>query len=144
MRALVFLSALGVASAAIAQAPPQRIGEEATEIEEVTVTARKVNLNLTVGGDVDPTTMVTSAPVGMFCGGGQYRFQRWGTFDQCWINVKPDREVLLIASREGRHRVDWTVNWTGCEPFGDGAGCRLFPTGDAVIAAEFHRLGKGG
>jgi hypothetical protein len=133
--------ALGATAAAQTPgpAPVMKPGEAATEVEAITVTARKYNLNVTVGGDVDTSTMVTSAPVGVYCGGGQYRFERWGSFDQCWLLTSGRQEVLLVASREGRYGAEWTVSWTGCEPFAEGKGCRLTVTGDAVVSAVFTR-----
>lgn len=145
IRSLFALALLLLAGGAVALPPSQPVskpGEAVTEVEELTVTARKYNLNVTIGGDVDRQTMVTSAPVGVYCGGGQYRYERWGTFDQCWLLVAGRREVLLTASREGRHGVDWTVSWSGCEVYAGGAACRLTLRDDAAVSAVFS--GRGG
>jgi hypothetical protein len=57
--------------------------------------------------------------------------------------VKPGREVLLAAMREGRHGEDWTVQWVGCEPVAGGAACRLTLSDDMAVAAVFTARSPG-
>ena len=97
-----------------------------------------IKLSVTVGGDVEARTFVSSAPAGMDCGGAAYRYAT-NKVHQCWLWVRRNREVMLAATAEGLYGKDWTVAWSGCEPVANGAACRLTPRLDSNIAAVFTR-----
>lgn len=110
-----------------------------TEVDSLTVTASaEVRVSLVAGGDIDDQTYVISAPVGLACGGFQYRHSKDPT-RQCWVWVRRNKPTMLAAQAPGRYGVDWTVEWAGCNPVG-GAACEVVPGDDVSVAAVFKRL----
>jgi len=125
---------LGTGSASAAQAP--------TDVDGITVyAATDVRLTLAIGGEITPGQVVTSAPVGMNCGGAEYRYSTREN-RQCWLWVRRNQPVILTAQGEGAYGRDWTVVWSGCEPVAGGPACLLTPKQEAVVAAVFSRGGQ--
>lgn len=125
--AAVFL--VGAASQAAAE----------TEIEGVTVIATAdVRLTVAIGGQIGPDQVVTSAPVGLRCGGAEYQYITREN-RQCWLRVRRNSPVLLTAQGRGAFGRDWTVTWSGCQPVAGGAACELRPGDEAVVAAVFSQ-----
>lgn len=140
VRAFTALSAgfatLLLSGAALAQSAPPR----PTDVDAVTVLASPdVRLTVAVGGDMAAETFVTSAPVGLNCGGASSRYDHKANH-QCWLWVRRNRPVMLTAQASGRFGADWSVQWVGCEPVANGAACQLSPKEEAQVAAVFTRL----
>lgn len=113
-----------------------------TDLPPVTITASaEVRLSVAAGGDLDDDTFVTSAPVGVACGGWMYRHSQ-NPDRQCWLWVRRNKPVMLSAQAPGRFGVDWTVEWAGCTPVAGGGACELTPGDDAQVAAVFRRTSK--
>jgi len=113
-----------------------------TDVDAVVVTAAaEVRLSVAAGGDMDDATFVTSAPVGLGCGGWLYRHSK-DPSRQCWLWVRRNKPVMLTAQAPGRFGSDWTVEWAGCTPVAGGAACELSPGEDAQVAAVFKRTGQ--
>lgn len=126
---------LAGAGGAVAQ-----VSGKSDEVSAVEVSASlEVKVSVAVGGDIGPRTFVSSAPLGIDCGGSAYRFTS-EELRQCWLWVRRKRETLLTAQAEGRFGTDWTVQWTGCEPIANGAACRLTPKIETNVAAVFVRM----
>lgn len=110
-----------------------------TEVEGVTVVAdTEIRLTVAVGGDIGESTFVASAPAGLTCGGAQYQYMTREN-RQCWLRVRRKTDVILTAQASGRYGVDWTVEWVGCEPVGNGSACRIKPLEEVQVAALFTR-----
>ncbi len=110
-----------------------------TEVDSVTVFApTDVRLTLAVGGQMAPDQYVTSAPVGLRCGGAEYQYDT-SENRQCWLWVRRNQPVMLTAQGRGAYGQDWTVTWSGCEPVAGGPACLLTPKQEAVVAAVFTR-----
>jgi hypothetical protein len=115
-------------------------GAPATDVREVTVTALRTDrlLSFVISGEVDDKTYVSSAPIGINCGGPAFRYQP-NPVRQCWVRVFNEKTVLLGATAPGKYGVDWTVAWTGCKPVNDGSMCEVVLTEDATAGATFKR-----
>lgn len=110
-----------------------------TEVEGVVIVAdTDVRLSIAVGGDISENTFVASAPPGLACGGAHYQFLTRES-RQCWLRVRRKTPVYLTAQNDGRYGVDWTVQWVGCEPVGNGAACTLNAQDEAQVVALFMR-----
>ena len=110
-----------------------------TEVEGVVITAdADVRVMVVVGGDVDETTYVASAPPGLFCGGVQYQYNTREN-RQCWLRIRRKTPIILTAQRGGRYGVDWSVRWVGCEPIANGSACTLSAADETQVAALFTR-----
>ncbi|MFZ5668033.1 MAG: hypothetical protein ACOY4K_00925 [Pseudomonadota bacterium] len=135
------LRILTLATAAACLATPSLALETPapTELEGVTVVADiEIRLTVAVGGDVGESTFVASAPAGLTCGGAQYQYMTREN-RQCWLRVRRKTDVILTAQANGRYGVDWSVEWVGCEPLGNGAACRIKPLEETQVAALFTR-----
>ncbi len=118
------------AALAAPQSPP-------TEVDSLTVFASTdVRLTIALGGDVASDQMVTSAPVGIRCGGALFEYMNSDN-RQCWLWVRRNQPVMLTAQGRGVYGRDWSVAWSGCEPVAGGPACTLTPAGEAVVAAVF-------
>ncbi len=127
----LWLLAAGVAMAAPAAGP--------TDLEGVVIVADiDVRVSVAVGGDINENTYVTSAPTGLTCGGAQYQYMTREN-RQCWLRTKRKTPVVLTAQNNGHYGVDWTVQWVGCEPIGNGAACTLSAQDESQIVALFTR-----
>ncbi|HYF23103.1 MAG TPA: hypothetical protein VD929_06865 [Caulobacteraceae bacterium] len=103
--------------------------------------AKEWLLSVTQGGDIGEMSYVDSAPAGLNCGAGVYKYlSKRAATDRCWLRVRHKRSVVLSATDQGKFGVDWTVQWVGCRPRGDGALCELTMTQDASVGVEFRRL----
>lgn len=110
-----------------------------TDVDGVTVVATAdVRLTMAVGGDMAADVVVTSAPIGLNCGAAMFQYTPKEN-RQCWLWVRRNRPVVLTAQSLGRYGVDWTVQWVGCEPLGNGAACRVSPGAELEVAAIFSR-----
>lgn len=123
------------AMAGVAYAAPQP-----TEVDSVVIFAdTDVRVMVAVGGDVGENTYVASAPPGMACGGAQYQYMTRES-RQCWLRVRRKTPLVLTAQNNGHYGVDWSVQWVGCEPIGNGAACTLTAQNEAQVVALFtHR-----
>ncbi len=121
--------------AGVAYAAPQP-----TEVDSVVIFAdTDVRVMVAVGGDVGENTYVASAPPGMACGGAQYQYMTRES-RQCWLRVRRKTPLVLTAQNNGHYGVDWSVQWVGCEPIGNGAACTLTAQNEAQVVALFtHR-----
>lgn len=118
-------------------APPPPGGS--TEVEGVVITAdADVRVMVAVGGDIDDSTYVASAPPGLACGGAQYQYMTREN-RQCWLRIRRKSPIILTAQASGRYGVDWTVQWVGCEPVANGAACTISAADEAQVAALFTR-----
>lgn len=109
------------------------------EVDSVTVFApNEVRLTVAIGGELAPGQVVTSAPIGMRCGGAEYQFTTREN-RQCWLWVRRNQQVMLTAQGHGAYGTDWTVAWSGCEPVAGGPACKLTLGGETVVAAVFSR-----
>lgn len=118
------------AALAAPQLPP-------TEVDSLTVFASlDVRLTVAIGGDVSVDQIVSSAPVGIRCGGAMFQYTNLEN-RQCWLWVRRNQPVILTAQGKGVYGRDWTVVWSGCEPVAGGPACTLTPAGEAVVAAVF-------
>lgn len=118
------------AALAAPQLPP-------TEVDSLTVFASlDVRLTVAIGGDVSVDQIVSSAPVGIRCGGAMFQYTNLEN-RQCWLWVRRNQPVILTAQGKGVYGRDWTVVWSGCEPVAGGPACTLTPSGEAVVAAVF-------
>jgi hypothetical protein len=107
------------------------------EVDSLTVIASAdVRLTIALGGDVAPDQVVTSAPVGIRCGGAMFQYTT-SENRLCWLWVRRNQPVMLTAQGKGVFGRDWTVTWSGCEPVAGGPACILTPAGEAVVAAVF-------
>jgi hypothetical protein len=112
---------------------------DGAEVDSVTIFApADVRLTLAVGGQVSRDHVVTSAPVGMHCGGDAFQYDTDDNH-QCWLWVRRNQPVILTAQGSGVYGRDWTVVWSGCEPVAGGPACTLTPKQEAVVAAVFSR-----
>jgi len=110
-----------------------------TEVEGVVVVAdTDVRVVVAVGGDIGETTYVASAPPGLACGGAQYQYMSREN-RQCWLRVRRKTPLILTAQASGHYGVDWTVQWVGCAPIGNGAACTLNAQDESQVAALFTR-----
>ncbi len=108
-------------------------------VSELEITAAAdVRLSVAAGGDMDPKTYVVSAPVGVTCGGAEYRYVTQEN-RQCWLWVRRNSEVVLTAQSTGGYGSAWTVEWVGCKPIGNGSACVLNPSVETSVAALFTR-----
>lgn len=127
----LWLLAAGASQAAPAAAP--------TDVDGVVVVADiDVRLSVAVGGDVDENTFVASAPAGLTCGGVQYQYMTRED-RQCWLRSRRKTPIILTAQNNGHYGVDWTVQWVGCEPIGNGAACALSAQDESQVVALFTR-----
>ncbi|ATQ42305.1 hypothetical protein [Caulobacter mirabilis] len=111
----------------------------APTVSELEITAAAdVRLTVAAGGDMDPKTYVVSAPVGVTCGGAEYRYVTQEN-RQCWLWVRRNSEVVLTAQSTGGYGSAWTVEWVGCKPIGNGSACVLNPGVETSVAALFTR-----
>jgi hypothetical protein len=119
------------------QVPPS---EGTKVVQEVEIKALRTDrlLSFVISGDVDDKTWVSSAPVGINCGGPAFRYQP-NPVRQCWVRVFNEKTVLLGATAPGKYGVDWSVAWTGCKPVNDGSMCEVVLTEDATAGASFKR-----
>lgn len=107
------------------------------EVDSLTVTASAdVRLTIALGGDVAVDQVVTSAPVGILCGGAMFQYTT-SENRQCWLWVRRNQPVMLTAQGKGVFGRDWTVTWSGCEAVAGGPACSLTPSGETVVAAVF-------
>lgn len=118
------------------------VPDEVTEVTEVVVRSRAPDwlLTVTVAGDIGEHTFVSSAPIGLNCGGEQFQYFKTVANRQCWLRVRDNRKVLLSAQENGRFGETWTVEWHGCTPLGSGAMCEINSREDAQVGATFRRL----
>ncbi len=129
---LCLLAGGAEAATAASPAPP-------TDVDGVVIVAdTTVRLSVAVGGDINDNTYVTSAPSGVNCGGAEYRYQTREN-RQCWVRIRRRTPIILTAQNNGRFGVDWTVQWVGCEPIGNGAACTLSAQDESQVAALFTR-----
>lgn len=132
--ALVLSGAPGLAAAPVAP--------DVTQVDSITVTAgADVRLTVAVAGDVGPDVVVTSAPIGLNCGGALFQYTPREN-RQCWLWVRRNRPVVLAAQGLGRFGVDWSVQWVGCEPLANGAACQATPAAETEVTAIFSRTGR--
>lgn len=109
------------------------------EVDSLTIYApTDVRLTLAVGGQMTRDQVVTSAPVGLHCGGDEYKYET-AQSHQCWLWVRRNQPVVLTAQAHGAYGADWTVAWSGCEPVAGGPACIVTPSKEAVVAAVFTR-----
>lgn len=126
------------AAAGVALAAPSE-PRGATEVEGVVIVAdTDVRVVVAVGGDIAEDTYVASAPPGLACGGARYQYMTREN-RQCWLRVRRKTPLILTAQANGRYGVDWTVQWIGCEPLGNGAACTLSAQAESQVAALFTR-----
>lgn len=122
----------GALAATAAPGPP-------TQVEGVVIVAdADVRVVVAVGGDVADDTYVASAPPGLACGGAQYQYMTREN-RQCWLRTRRRTPVILTAQANGHYGADWTVQWVGCEPVGNGAACTLTAQDETQVAALFTR-----
>ncbi len=115
--------------------------DDPVNVDAVTVSVSPdVRISVVIGGDVDFATTVSSAPLGINCGGGDYQYTTKEN-RQCWLWVRRHHPLILTAQVDGRYGQDWTVSWIGCEPAAGGAACTLDPKVETEIGAVFTRLG---
>ena len=127
----LWLLVAGAALAAPVAAP--------TDLDGVVVVADiDVRLSVAVGGDVNENTFVASAPAGLTCGGVQYQYMSREN-RQCWLRSRRKTPIILTAQNNGHYGVDWTVQWVGCEPIGNGAACALNAQDESQVVALFTR-----
>jgi len=135
----VVLAATGLwalAGGALAATP---IPGPPTDVEGVVIVAdTDVRLVVAVGGDIGETTYVASAPPGLACGGAQYQYMSREN-RQCWLRVRRKTPLILTAQADGHYGVDWTVQWVGCAPIGNGAACSLTAQDESQVAVLFTR-----
>lgn len=110
-----------------------------TDLEGIVIVAdTDVRVSIAVAGDLGESTFVTSAPPGMACGGARYQYMTREN-RQCWLRMRRKAPLVLAAQSEGRYGVDWTVQWVGCEPVGNGAACTLNAQDESQVVALFTR-----
>ncbi len=110
-----------------------------TVVDELVIVAdTDVRLMVAVGGDITDDTYVASAPPGLACGGAQYQYTTREN-RQCWLRIRRKSPVILTAQAKGHYGVDWSVQWVGCEPIGNGAACTLSAADEVQVAALFTR-----
>jgi len=120
------------ASSATPSGPP-------TDVDGVVIVADiEVRLSVAVGGDVGENTYVASAPAGLTCGGVQYQYMTREN-RQCWLRSRRKTPIILTAQNNGHYGVDWSVQWVGCEPIGNGAACTLNAQDESKVVALFTR-----
>ena len=96
-------------------------------------------LQVNLSGADDPSDLIVSLDPGMNC--GDTRFERTpGPYRQCWLRGRRGEPILLTAQHEGVFGRDWTVDWTGCEPIGDGRSCSAAIAGTMQVGATFRSL----
>jgi hypothetical protein len=133
--ALVVIGVTAIAEPAAAQSAPER--DAATLVEGVTITgSRDWRLIVEVEGAQSPEWLVSSRPVtGISCGDPRWSYHPHQSPRLCWLRRAPGTEVVLNAMAPTG---GWRIEWTGCEPFGDGRSCRLTLTeADQVVRARF-------
>lgn len=110
---------------------------EPVDVDSLTVFASTdVRVTVAIGGDVSVDQVVSSAPVGVRCGGAMFQYTNVEN-RQCWLWVRRNQPVILTAQGKGVYGRDWSVVWSGCEPVGGGPACTLTPSSEAVVAAVF-------
>lgn len=110
---------------------------EPVDVDSLTVFASPdVRVTVAIGGDVSVDQVVSSAPVGVRCGGAMFQYTNVEN-RQCWLWVRRNQPVILTAQGKGVYGRDWSVAWSGCEPVAGGPACTLTPSGEAVVAAVF-------
>ena len=122
---------------------PRVVASDSNVVEEVVVRGQPKDwlLSVTVGGDIREESYVDSAPAGLNCGGGYYKyFAKRAATHKCWLRVRHKRTVMLSAADSGRYGVDWTVDWVGCRPKADGALCEVTMTSDVSVGVQYRRL----
>jgi hypothetical protein len=133
----VFTAGIAAALCLISGAALAAPASQPTDVDSITVFASTdVRLTIALGGDVTPEQVVTSAPVGIRCGGALFQYMNIEN-RQCWLWVRRNQPVMLTAQGKGVFGRDWTVAWSGCEPVAGGPACRLTPAGETVVAAVF-------
>ncbi len=136
-RRTVLTAAIAAALCLASGAAPAAPASQPTDVDSVTVFASTdVRLTIAIGGNVTPDQVVTSAPVGIRCGGALFQYMNIEN-RQCWLWVRRNQAVMLTAQGKGEFGRDWTVAWNGCEPVAGGPACRLTPAGESVVAAVF-------
>ncbi len=133
MALVVATGGQAVAMTAPTEPPPANL----VDALEVTATA-DIRVTIAPGGDMDLETYVVSNPSGLFCGGAHYQYSRTEN-RKCWIWVKRNTTLTLTAQSHGGYGTGWAVQWVGCEPIGNGAGCTVTPKAEVEIAALFTR-----
>lgn len=111
-----------------------------TEVTGVTVTGRAADrlLSVTVGGDVRRDSVVSSAPLGMNCGGVTFQFLQ-GPYRQSWLRIRRGQEAVLTAGDDGAYGREWVIEWVGCEPRAGGPACVVRMDEDRQVGAVFRR-----
>lgn len=128
---------LWAAAGAAVAAPAE--SRAATDLEGVVIVAdMDVRVLVAVGGDIAEDTYVASSPPGLACGGARYQYMTREN-RQCWLRVRRKTPLILTAQANGRYGVDWTVQWIGCEPLGNGAACTLSAQAESQVTALFTR-----
>lgn len=91
-----------------------------------------------VGADT-ASTMVLSQDPPMFC--SDARFQSTpGPARQCWLRGRRGDPIVLTAQHDGVYGRDWAIDWTGCQPQGDGRSCAVDIAGEMRVGATFRSL----
>lgn len=97
----------------------------------------RLGVNLT--GAEGPADLIVSQAPAMTC--GDPRFDRTpGPSRQCWLRVAHDVPVVLTAQRSGTFGRDWTIDWSGCVPQGDGRSCVVSIDRSTDVGAIFRTL----
>lgn len=133
------MSAVLLVAAAIAQAPAAA-HQTATTVDEVVVDGAFAEFRMVtdIGGELASDTLVVSAAPAMHCSGAAFQYAP-GPARQCWLRARVNTTVRLEAVARGRFGPDWTVEWSGCAPVGDGSACEITVTGESRVAAVFRR-----
>ena len=139
MRSLLKLAAGFGAALCLLSGTALAAPAQPTDVDGLTVIASAdVRLTVALGGDVTAEQVVTSAPVGIRCGGALFQYTNVEN-RQCWLWVRRNQPVILTAQGSGVYGRDWTVVWSGCEPVAGGPACTLTPKQEAVVAPVFSR-----
>lgn len=112
----------------------------ATVLPDVMVEARDPLITVTVLGDVPVEVIVRSAPIGVRCGAGAFRYDRYEAPRLCWIRRPHEDVVRLTAEGLDKLGPGWAVDWDGCDPQPDPLTCDVsVPIAGANVTARFHR-----
>lgn len=114
---------------------------EPVELPGVTVVGGHYEylLQVSLSGTDSADDMVVSGDPAMNC--GDARFDRTpGPWRQCWLRGRRDLPVVLTAQSDGVYGRDWRVDWTGCEPIGDGRACSAPLAGEMQVGATFRAM----
>lgn len=133
------MPAVLLAAALLAQAPAAA-HQAVTTVDEVVVEGAYAEFRLVtdIGGELATDTLVVSSAPPMHCSGAAFQYAP-GPARQCWLRARVNTPVRLEATARGRFGPDWTVEWTGCAPVGDGRACEITVTGEARVGAVFRR-----